>query len=110
MTLQTKSAAILFCFAASILLVGAGCGDDSTSFCDSIKPGLWRYKYTLRSDSDRECDPIADRTIALDENTEGGDPSCEQGCTCTRNSNDVECTFELEQVCANSSLTCDWEL
>ena len=86
-----------------------GCGDSpSGSFCDAIKPGLWRAKYTLRANSDSSCNQVPDRTIVFGGDGPNWGLSCDPGCTCTNESNDVECTLETEDVCANSENACSF--
>lgn len=98
--------------ALPLVLASTGCADDDTG-CPSLRPGIWRAKYTLRAGSDSACQSIPDRTIELEGSSDlSGDStlSCESGCTCNQRSDPDTCTFESSSFCTDFGQSCTYEL
>ena len=104
----------LFALALALLLPFplVACGDDEAG-CPSLRPGLWRAKYTLRADSDAACQAVPDRTLEIgDESDLSGDStlSCESGCTCSQRRDTEACTVESSSFCFDYGQSCTYEV
>ena len=104
-----ESQRLLFLAVVSPLLAVVGCGDDSGSFCNQVKNGLWRIQYTLRAGSDAGCSSPGERTLAIDNSDSSGAPTCDTGCTCSRNSSADECSAEFETSCPAYTQNCTFD-